>query len=80
MTDVLWPPKPNVLLMATFTSRSWAGNDFYHPIGFRDYWQLPDGVNSATVTYFNTKYNCSTPWATSPQSPAAANKVVTVRR
>lgn len=65
---------------SSFTSRSWAGNDFYHPIGYRDYWQLPDDLNKATVTYYNTKYNCSTPWATSPQSPAAPNKVIEVRR
>lgn len=77
---ITYCPSGSSMDWSSFTSRSWAGNDFYHPIGYRDYWQLPDDLNRATVTYYNTKYNCSTPWATSPQSPAAPNKVIEVRR
>jgi hypothetical protein len=65
---------------SNFTSTSWAGNDFNHPLGYWDYWQLPNGSNAANVVYHDANYTCDTPWKETAHSPDGANKTVQVRR
>ena len=65
---------------SNWTSQSWTGAQFNHPIGSEDYWTLPAGWGSAVVYYMRAEYSCNTPWATSPRSPQSGTAGVTITR
>lgn len=65
---------------STYTATSWTGSKFYHAYGWHDNWKLPDNSNMLTVYYSGAQYNCRTPWAESPASPATGTTNIQVRR
>jgi hypothetical protein len=65
---------------STYTATSWTGSKFYHAYGWHDNWKLPDNASMLTVYYSGAQYNCRTPWAESPASPATGTTNIQVRR